>query len=99
MVGHALKHWPWHDLKKIPLDGRRNAVHRRGNRRRRCTGWMEMVEIFASPHDHFKIRKRVAAFRPPGLVRRQVARNNVRTDIIPIDGAWAGDRTEVHTSN
>src|ERR1700739_4620443 len=57
---------------------------------------MEMVEIFTRPDDLHKLRKRVAALRPPGLIRRQVARNNVWTNISSIRcwrvGGWLGTR-------
>jgi hypothetical protein len=63
---------------------------------------MDVIEIYTGPQDLLKLRKRVAPFRPPVLVRRQVARNNVRTKIIT--KTWAietrGERwTEVRASS
>src|SRR5258707_13596531 len=39
---------------------------------------MRMIQIHASPNDLHKLSKRVASFRQPGFIWRQVARNNVR---------------------
>src|SRR5271154_3352271 len=59
---------------------------------------MEMVEIFASPDDLNEIRKRVAAFCPASLIRRQVTGNHVWPNIISIRcwriGGWLRTRGE-----
>src|SRR5271170_6722740 len=51
MVGHVVKRWPWHDLEKASVDGRRNAVCRGGSWRNVCTGRVDFIEINAGPHD------------------------------------------------
>ena len=84
MVGHVVKYGPRHDLEKIAVHRGWNAVCRRRSRQSRCTGWMEVIEIYASPQDLLKLQKRVAPFRPPSLIRRQVAGNNVWTNILSI---------------
>ena len=65
VVRHALIIRPGHDLDKIAIDprGARNAV---------CgsdggTVRMPVIEILAMPDDLYKLRERVAAFRPPVL--------------------------------
>src|SRR5271154_154252 len=103
MVGHTVKCWPGHDLKKIAIDGRRNAVCWRRNGQSCGTGWMDVIEICALPQDLLKLLKRVASFRPPSLIRSQVARDNVWTNIRSIfrgriAGTWGHSRTEVRAS-
>jgi hypothetical protein len=73
MVGHRLKHRPGHDLKKRAIERRRNATRVRGA----CTGGMDVIQIRARPKDQNKLRKRAAAFRQSGFIRRQVPRDNV----------------------
>ena len=77
VVRHALIVWPGHDLEKIAIDSREawNAVCSPGS----GTVRMQVIKIFASPNDLAKLLKRVAALRPPGLIGRQVASDDVRT--------------------
>src|SRR5580692_6409458 len=84
MVGHILHVRPGHDLEKISVDGRRNAVCWRGSRQSRCTGWMDVVQVVAGPQDFLELSEGMAPFGPTGFVRRQVAGNYVRTHIAPI---------------
>src|ERR1700730_13631473 len=65
---------PRHDLQKTPVERMWEAFPVGSP----CAGWMHIIRIDASTHDGFELRKTVASFSPPGLVRRQVARNNVR---------------------
>src|SRR5271156_1420190 len=105
MVGHILHVWPGHDLQKISVDGRRNAVLWRGSRQSRCTGWMDVVQVVAGPQDFLELSEGTAPFGATGFVRRQVAGNNVRTNITPIfcwgiDTRYRGDgRAEVRASS
>src|SRR5580658_8504948 len=105
MACHILKVWPRHDLEKISVDGRRNAVCRRGSRQSRCTGWMDVVQVVAGPQDFLELSERAAPFGLTGFVRRQVAGNNVRTNIAPIfcwgvdTGYWGDGRPEVRASS
>src|SRR3974390_1871238 len=46
---------------------------------------MQVIEVRAVPDDQQELVERVAALRPPGVVRSQVARNNVRADKCPRD--------------
>lgn len=55
---------------------------------------MEVIEIDPSPHDLLKLCERVASFRQPGLVRRQVAGDDVWTYVLPGLG-WRHGWTEV----
>jgi len=64
---------PRHDLKKTPVERRREAFPVGGA----GAGRMHVVRIDAGPHDGFKLRKSVSSFSPAGFVRSQVARNNV----------------------
>src|SRR6202521_2577538 len=64
---------PRHDLEKTPVERRRDAFPVGGS----CAGRMHFVHIDAGSHDGFELRKSVSSFSPPGLVWRQVARNNV----------------------
>src|SRR5580658_6324539 len=84
MVGHILHVWPGHDLEKISVNGRRNAVCRRGSRQSRGTGWMDVIQVVAGPQYLLELSERAAPFGPTGFIRRQIAGNNVRTHIAPI---------------
>src|SRR2546430_2651521 len=53
---------------------------------------MQVVEILAMPDDLNKLRKRVAAFGPPGFIGGQVSSDDVRTRRRPCR------RSEEHTS-
>jgi len=62
---------------------------------------MDVVEIDSCANDLLKLRKSVAAFRPPRLVRRQVAGNNVRTEIGSITRViepWGQGWTEIRAA-
>jgi hypothetical protein len=59
-----------------------------------CPDWMEVIEIDASPHDLLKLRESVAPFRPPSLVRCQVAGDDVWTWVHGRPG-WSPHRAEV----
>jgi len=56
-----------------------------------------MVEIFAMPNDLLKLCKRVTAFRPPILVRRQVSGNHGRT-LVAVRPGWSADWTKVRAT-
>jgi len=102
MVRHVLKVWPGHDLEETSVDRRWNAVWRSRNRKRCCTGRMKIIQVNACPQDLLEFLKRVAAFGHPRFVGRQVAGNNVWTDIIPVAWcveAWGQGRTEVRASS
>ena len=55
---------------------------------------MEFIKICAIPDDLLKLRKRVAPFRPPKLVRCQVAGDHVWT-CVPGRTGWSPDWTEI----
>src|SRR5579859_2058117 len=74
MVSHVVKNGPWHDLEKIAIERRGQACSVRST----GTGRMDVIEISAIPHDLNEFRKRVAAFRPTGSIRRQLARQDMR---------------------
>src|SRR5271165_2651472 len=84
MVRHVLKVRPRHDLEEISVDRRWNAVWRGGNRERCYTGRMEVVQVDACPKDLLELLERVSPFRHPCFVWRQVAGDNVWTNIISI---------------
>jgi hypothetical protein len=65
---------PWHDLEKIPGEWSWKAICGHG----RGTVGVDVVEVYASPHDLAKLFKTVAPFRTPGFVRRQIAGDDVR---------------------
>jgi len=65
MSRHILKCGPGHDLEKITVERSVKAV--RGSSS--GTVWVEMVEVFAGPHDFKKLSERGASFRPAGFVR------------------------------
>src|SRR6516165_5559702 len=108
MAGHIVKHRPGHDLEKITVD---RIAHCSGNTNREwgawvsscfdlcqllcCADWMDVIEISALIHDLLKLFKRVAPFRLPRVVRRQVAGNDVWTCITEGPGGSA-DGPEVH---
>ena len=74
VVGHVLIDGPRHDLEEIPVEWRGDtfSVGSAG------AGRMHMVRIDTGANDGLELRKRIAAFRPPRFVGRQVAGNNVR---------------------
>jgi|SRR5580700_2886670 hypothetical protein len=82
MVGHVVKYRPWHDLQLAAVHGRWNA-----NAQPNVgvcvglTGWMDIIEIFASPENLLKLLKRVSPCRTPVFIRRQVAGDDDRTGI------------------
>ena len=55
MVGHLLKRRPGHDLEKITVHWSGNAIL---DGPRCWTGWMQMIEIYASHYNFLKLRKR-----------------------------------------
>src|SRR5438552_18662258 len=75
MVRHILKRGPRHDLEKITIERSVEAV--RGSSS--GTVGVEMIEVFAGPHDFIKFSKGGTPFPPAGFVRCQVAGNDVRT--------------------
>src|ERR1700736_4156720 len=58
---------------------------------------MEFIEICAIPHDLLKLRKRIAPFGLPVLVRRKVAIDDVWT-CVPGRTGWSPDLTEVRAT-
>src|SRR5712692_610199 len=76
IVSHVLKIGPWHYLKKVTVERKRNAGWVDGTN---WTGWMQMIHIHASSHDQNELGKRVAPFRQPSFVRRQVAGDDMRS--------------------
>ena len=76
MFSHALKIGPWHNLQKIPVEGLWHAARIKDPW---WTGWMQMIHIHASSHDLSELGKRVAPFRQPSFVRRQVAGDDMRS--------------------
>src|SRR6516225_2205853 len=101
MVRHVLKVRPRHDLEETSVDRRWNAVWRSGNRERCYTGRMEVVQVDACQEDLLELRERVSPFRHPCFVWRQVAGDNVWTNIISITWcieARGESRTEVCAS-
>jgi hypothetical protein len=75
MVSHVLEIEPRHDLEKITIERSRHAACVDDARRARR---MEMIHVHASSYDLNKLRKRMAAFRQPGLVRCQIAGDDMR---------------------
>ena len=69
MVGHILKRGPRHDLEKITIERRLEAVcgYRSG------TVWMQVLKVCSMPHDFQKFPKRGTPLRPAGFVRCQIA--------------------------
>src|SRR6516162_5267853 len=101
MVRHALKVRPRHDLEETSVDRRGNAVWRGGYRERCYTGRMQVVQIDACPKDLLELLECVSPFSHPCFVGRQVARDNVWTNIISITlyiKAKGKGRTEVRAS-
>src|SRR5712671_4994577 len=76
MFSHVLKIGPWHNLQKIPVEGLWHAARIKDPW---WTGWMQMIHIHASSHDQNELGKRVAPFRQPSFVRRQVAGDDMRS--------------------
>src|SRR5580765_6552462 len=74
-VSHVVIDGPRHDLKKIGVERLRNAA---GVDRASRTSWMGVIHIHAGSEDLFEFGERVASFRAPGLIRSQVARDDVR---------------------
>ena len=75
MFSHVLKIGPWHNLQKIPVEGLWHAARIKDPW---WTGWVQMIHIHASSHDQSEVGKRVAPFRQPSFVRRQVAGDDMR---------------------
>ena len=86
--GHALKFRPGHDLQEITVKGQRSGKAVRGNRGRARR--MHMVQILAGLHDVEKLGKAAPTFRTPGLIRRQIPRDDV--------GRVRGQRAEVSSA-
>jgi len=74
IVTHILEYRPRHDLEKISVERRRQTTAGQGT----YTCRMEMIEIGAGPDHLLKLRKREAARWPPGIIRSQVAADDVR---------------------
>src|SRR6516165_8787877 len=59
---------------------------------------MNIIEILASPHDFLELFQCASPFRTPVLIRRQVTRDDVWTNISSIFrwwiGGWYGTRWE-----
>src|SRR5271169_5617716 len=57
---------------------------------------MDVIEICALPQDLLELFERAASFSPPSFIRRQIARNNVWTNILSIFrwriGGWLRTR-------
>ncbi len=70
MIGHVLEGRPWHDLEKIAVEGKLQAVG--WSARPGSTIRVNMIEICALPQDLTKLFKGVSTFRQPRLVRGQV---------------------------
>ena len=65
LVRHILKRGPGHNLEKITIERSVKAV--RGSSS--GTIRVEMIEVFAGPHDFKKLSERSASFGPAGFVR------------------------------
>jgi len=74
MIGHIAERRPRHDLEETAIEGSRQASSVRSAR----AGRMNVIEVSAIPDDLNKFGKRVAAFRLPSFIRRQITRDNVR---------------------
>src|SRR5713101_2144443 len=85
MIRHVLINGPWHYLETSPVERRREAAPGGGA----GTGRMEVIHVHASPNDLNKFFKRVASFRQPSFIRRQVAGDDVG------ERTWPGKRTEI----
>jgi hypothetical protein len=85
MVRHKAVNGPRHYLEKSAIKRWRQTISVGGT----SAGGMEVIHVHASPHDPEKFFKGVAPFRSSGLVRSQIARNNMR------ERTWSGKRSEV----
>src|SRR5271168_3728749 len=94
VVRHVVEVWPRHDLEKTSIYGRWNAVCWSGSRRTCRASRMDVVQVDASVHDLQELFERMAPFRQPRFVRRQVARDNVGAEITSItwriETRWKG---------
>src|ERR1700757_3017427 len=88
MIRHVCIDRPWHDLEKSAVERSWEAFPVGCS----SAGRMHFVRIDASSDDGLECGKSVSTFGHPGLVRRQVARNNVR------EGSRSRKRTEVSTA-
>ena len=54
-----------------------------------------MIQVGAVPHDLAELVERIAPFRPPSFVRREIAGNDVRPDWIKVRVTSNFDRLRV----
>src|SRR5262249_43569089 len=89
-VGHVRIYRPWHHLKKVSIERKRQAVVRHAGT---GTARVNVIEILAVPDDLYELLKRMPSLRPPRLIRRQVSRVEMRN---ATGAAW--ERPEIIAS-
>src|SRR5260370_11519555 len=92
MIRHVFIDGPWHYLETSPVERSRNAA------RVKDSWWarrMEVIHVYAGPHDLNKLCKRVAPFGQPGSIGCQVAGEDVRGKLESVKGAEIPAATQV----